>query len=776
MDKSLSQNLQTALAKIDRPGSFCVQGSVPAILPGLEVRKVGPIGLPLTIKQAEELKAQCEQAPYGKGTKTLVDTDVRRVWRLEPNRFALKNPDWETFVKDIVGKVQEELGLESQKLEAHLYDLLLYEPGSFFLPHQDGEKLDRMVATLVIVLPSPHHGGALLVRHEGQEEIIDFGSASGNPFQIHFAAFYADCEHEVRPLREGYRLCLVYNLTLAKGKSGIKAPRASVHVEEVAGLLAQWATDPSARKLAITLTHVYTETSLAWDALKGVDRAVATILDAAARQAGCNAYLALLTLWESGSAEPGDYEYGYSRRGRWHDAVSDEEDGPAEHTMGEVIESSLTAKNLKDIRGEGIPIEELSIDEEELLDPEMLREVDPEEDFEGYTGNAGMTLDLWYRHAAIILWPEKRNYTILCDESAIGTIPLLEKMVGQWRKASKRKAPALKTNCTELAAAILASWRENPHGRDYTGNSKTDQLFELLVTLDEPKLIEIYLTDLMLKDTTLDPGKALASHCQKHGWQTFEPQLTQLFKHTTAASMPRNIRVLEHIGSARPAKDDGWYVLCEGLAGDLIAALERIDLEKKPDWQRPYLDRKAILPGLVRALVVSNQPALLARVVAFTLKQPDKYPLDEVHLATLAGLQAWLKKNVKEPNAGLTQWLAACRVQLQSLTAAEPRQPADFRRPETAVCRCELCRNLNRFLADAAANVHRFSVRQDLRNHLENEIRNRGCDVDCKTERTRSPHTLVCTKNTKSYEAALKKYHVDQKQLAMVRSIESELS
>ena len=64
--------------------------------------------------------------------------------------------------------MQEALGLEKQKLEAHLYDLLLYEPGSFFLPHSDGEKLDRMVATLVVVLPSSFEGGELVVRHDGR--------------------------------------------------------------------------------------------------------------------------------------------------------------------------------------------------------------------------------------------------------------------------------------------------------------------------------------------------------------------------------------------------------------------------------------------------------------------------------------------------------------------------------------------------------------------------------------------------------------------------------
>jgi hypothetical protein len=206
VSSAILEKLDRALGQIDRPGTFCVSGSVPAVLPGLEVEGLGPIGLPLSPKAAKDLIKRCHQAPYGKGEKTLVDTSVRRVWRLEPDHFQLKNPDWGPVLKEIVGKVQEELGLEAQKLTSHLYDLLVYEPGSFFLPHRDGEKLDRMVATLVVALPSPHQGGELIVRHEGQERTIDFGGPKGDTFHIHYAAFYADCEHEVRPLKKGYRL------------------------------------------------------------------------------------------------------------------------------------------------------------------------------------------------------------------------------------------------------------------------------------------------------------------------------------------------------------------------------------------------------------------------------------------------------------------------------------------------------------------------------------------------------------------------------------------
>src|SRR4051794_28508713 len=191
MSGTVAERLRAALKKIDRPGTFCTSGSAPAVLPGLEVEGVGPIGLPLTAKQAEELKARCEQAPYGKGEETLVDTSVRRVWRLTPDRFRLTNPDWQEYVAEMVLTVEKELGLEGQKLDAHLYDLLLYEPGSFFLPHRDGEKLDRMVATLVVVLPSAYRGGELVVRHEGEEQTVDFTRVKNSSNLVHFVAFYA---------------------------------------------------------------------------------------------------------------------------------------------------------------------------------------------------------------------------------------------------------------------------------------------------------------------------------------------------------------------------------------------------------------------------------------------------------------------------------------------------------------------------------------------------------------------------------------------------------
>jgi hypothetical protein len=759
------------LGKIDRPGSFCASGRVPFVLPGLEVEGLGPVGLPLADSQAKGLIKHCRQAPYGKGEQTLVDTSVRRVWKLDPDGFSLTNPEWQGLIEGLVGKVQAELGLEKQKLESHLHDLLLYGPGSFFLPHRDGEKLDRMVATLVVVLPSNYEGGELLVRHEGQERSVDFRGEGAGAFQIHYAAFYADCEHEVRPIRKGYRLCLVYNLTLARSEKPISAPRVSEHVDRISELVGQWAKDESAGKLVITLDHQYTKDGLTWDALKGVDRVKAQVLFEAARRAGCRAYLALLTFWESGSAEYlGSTRY-RSRRRRY-DEYDDEGDA-SDYEMGEVFDSSLTAEHLSDGEGKGLPIGALSVKEDELLDEEALIDVDPEVEFEGYTGNAGMTLERWYRHAAILLWPESLHFDILCDRDSRTLVPLLDEMVTRWGKS---KDADLKAQCLRLAGAILANWTANRYSsidREDTGNG---HLLGSLARLEDPSLIRRYLGEVMVKDAAVDPGKAIVTACQDHGWETFREELRAIMDGTTSESMGRNVRLLDHLCSAKLRKKEGWGELCEDLARALVSAVEAID--KKPaadDWRSAQVDRGEVLARFGQALLASGQGELLSRLIEHALAVPKKYPLTLAHLPALMTLRPWLKKNLKEPSEGLSRWVAACRRQLELLTAQAPREPADFRRPCAVTCKCSECAELKRFLSDPLEREHRFRVRQERRDHLESQIRTHQCDLDVTTERTGSPHTLVCRKNTASFLEDVETYRQNREFLADVRSLEAEL-
>jgi len=77
-----------------------------------------------------------------------------------------------------------------------------------------------MFGTLVIQMPSDYEGGQLTVFHRGKETEYNFSGPEAC-YNFYFAAFYADCQHEIKPVTKGYRLCLIYNL-LYRAKIGAK--------------------------------------------------------------------------------------------------------------------------------------------------------------------------------------------------------------------------------------------------------------------------------------------------------------------------------------------------------------------------------------------------------------------------------------------------------------------------------------------------------------------------------------------------------------------------
>jgi hypothetical protein len=151
-----------------------------------------------------------------------------------------------------------------------------------------------------------------------------------------------------------------------KGKGAAPQPPSyEAQAAQVADLLSAWAkakagpnqaTDDidgaeniegSLQKLVYPLEHAYTPAELAFDKLKGADAAVARLLAAAAPRAGCDLHLALLTVWESGSAQ---YNGSYRRRYRrsWHDEDNDQ-DGD-DHDEFEVVEVLDGGKTLSEWR------------------------------------------------------------------------------------------------------------------------------------------------------------------------------------------------------------------------------------------------------------------------------------------------------------------------------------------------------------------------------------------------------------------------------------------
>ena len=256
------------------------------------------------------------------------------------------------------------------------------------------------MGTLVVNLPSKHEGGELVVRFDGREEVIDFSKAGSYKFS--YAAFFADCEHELRKVTSGYRVCLVYNLLLANAPKLMKT-QSGKHVDEMVTILQGMASIVSAElPKAVLLDHEYTQSNFSASALKLNDLPRVEALLEAAEKADYFAKLALMTHYQMGSCEPDGYYDYYNQHG------TNEEGG----SMGEIYEEYTQIEHWDKA---GIPdLGEITIDQDNIITNIETGVGDPsEEEFEGYTGNAGMTMEYWYHYGAVILWPKNKHIELL---------------------------------------------------------------------------------------------------------------------------------------------------------------------------------------------------------------------------------------------------------------------------------------------------------------------------------------------------------------------------
>jgi hypothetical protein len=224
-------SLLDILGTVERPGDYVAWGSIESVTPRIDIEGIGPLSFPLPESQAKQLLALSQRAPYGRGGETLIDTDVRKVWQIPAGRVAV-GERWRKTMEAITRAASMGLGVDDA-VRAELYKLLVYDEGSFFLPHRDTEKVEGMFATLVVVLPSVHEGGQLVVRHKDQSTTLSLGE--GDLAEVGWAAFYTDCLHELLPVTAGYRVALVYNLVRPAGP--LRAPDHSAQAERVARLL-----------------------------------------------------------------------------------------------------------------------------------------------------------------------------------------------------------------------------------------------------------------------------------------------------------------------------------------------------------------------------------------------------------------------------------------------------------------------------------------------------------------------------------------------------------
>ncbi|KAF1817255.1 hypothetical protein P152DRAFT_407734 [Eremomyces bilateralis CBS 781.70] len=184
---------------------------------GGQGRKVSlPVpGDEMSSRDFQQLLMDCQPATFGKGNAEVLDEEYRKAGKMDVTEFCTnfnlaRHGIVDTVTQALVHSAFEE-EVERNGVRAELYKLNIYSgPSGKFKSHVDTPRSENQMGSLVVCLPSPHQGGALAVRHGGQEVLFDWSSKDSDSIQ--WAAFFSDCEHEVFEVTDGHRVTLTYNL------------------------------------------------------------------------------------------------------------------------------------------------------------------------------------------------------------------------------------------------------------------------------------------------------------------------------------------------------------------------------------------------------------------------------------------------------------------------------------------------------------------------------------------------------------------------------------
>mmetsp|Transcript_44251 Transcript_44251/g.107009 ORF Transcript_44251/g.107009 Transcript_44251/m.107009 type:complete len:817 (+) Transcript_44251:2878-5328(+) len=405
------------LDEIQPPGNFCVGKKIQdtlTFLPRINVKGMEDdrLSLPVPKSQIRELVALAERAPFGKGLDTVLDESVRKAWQIDATNISFDEGDvnkpWKKALKVVTQFCVESLCsanlLQHSQVDANLYKMLVYDTGGHFQKHVDAEKEPGMFATMVIQLPSKHDGGQLNVYHGKESRTFDFSNRSDDSFFV--SSFFADCEHELLPVTAGYRVCLVYNLVMSTSQIGnVALPSANAADSEIRLMRRMARQLESDKKLSHVqgyfLEHKYTQTNLNFRNLKGRDKSVADTLRGVQDENGNPLYVVSLMLMQYSVSGSQDY-YG-GGMGDVYDEGYDSKIwiGPDDKPLGDFrLAFDFENQVLRDLG-----------DDHDIM--EMFDEEQPdEEEVEGYTGNAGPTVDYVYYKSLVVFWPKSAQYEI----------------------------------------------------------------------------------------------------------------------------------------------------------------------------------------------------------------------------------------------------------------------------------------------------------------------------------------------------------------------------
>ena len=720
-----------------------------------------------------------------------------------------------------------------------------------------------MFGTLIVQLPSDYSGGDLVVEHAGKENVFSFNGIEGCT-NFHYAAFYADCQHELKKVTKGYRLCLVYNLLYTgSGLPPVPAENGMI-VSQLVATMKQWSDEAIQHKgpamMAYILEHMYSLAGLSFKALKNADRAISEVLVSACQEANFDLYLAHVSCSESWSATC--YYNDYS--------------------VEDLCDDSIAASDFVSPPGQPPAyFTGLNLDDGCLVPEDRFKEGDPdEEECSEATGNEGATVERWYKYTALVFWPIQRRLvnvgcTMLTNKlkaevlecesplnqkqkkesvklarelvasdqhtpqsaklllkclHALGQTELIKQLLSGKisdyvrDKSFREQAFSLcgsltiwdsmkqgllsflisskeftvcceiinelftisnkhpsntepKVLCKKLASTYVASLNTTTDKRYESSNTDLGiSMLRILQSIGDARLVSHFLVVLASISRSYYPNKNDITQFLKSqsfiselfviggnlGWETLKPGLQAIFKKALPANIAVYTEFLYKLCSEKEVNSQQKPVCAEALTiiVNLLTAEQDFDPSSsnqshrfRSSWDFMYGDQrqspnearsKDFVTCILKLLVILNCPVqtTTSLVTAF-LRQPNRYPLENVLFSALEDLRTWSGNDKSRLITPIVSCFISgignpCSVscinwsQNLSISCCQPR--------------CEDCKTLQQFLNDPVQNQTRFRINQVRRSHIVKQLAKMKANTTHFTQNTGSPHTLIVNK------------------------------
>lgn len=705
-------------------------GALPVDLDDLvvDVAGVGLLRSPLPPAQCKALIALGEPAPFGLGTETLHDTRVRDTWQIPIERV---NVDWGGRLARTLDTAAAVLDLPlGSRLTAELHSMLVYAKGQFFAAHQDSEKADAMVATLVVTLPSRHTGGDLAV-HD-RDRVHAYPAALD---KVSAVVLYADRLHEVRPVRSGHRVSLTFDLLVEQPADPVT--EAAV-VDQAASLLhthfatpwpARWRGEDVGypRLFGYLLDHQYTAAGLSWSRLKGSDVQPAQTLRCAVEQLGGEAVLALTDIhqvWDAAYSPPGWRSYD-------EDDLEDL-DELDDVEPGELIDDEIAVTHWLLPEAPKTTEVSLGLDTREVGAGRQTATLPPyNQQYEGYMGNYGNTIDRWYRRAAVLVWPQRLAFANRAEASPQTALEDLDRRTAGGDPTANQDVLSLAPFWTPAIRSVA-----NPRA-----------LFTRALTVAarlDGSAAQVLLLPFAIPMLQVTDIPAVGALCTRHGTDWVVAQLNRWTgpSHHTVETTPQWLAELPDLADALRE----WSPVAAALVGIVWSGVERSLTQLAAMHPRPSVlvavGQQIDPTGCVlQAAARAGQPELARQIAATVTGSSVLLPV-AVGLSWAA--REWAADTRRASGVGDIARYAA--QQLSAELATAPRDPDDWSMTLPLGCDCKECTTLAAFLADPTERVLSWPLAQQGRDHVERQLRAAEAPVAGHTIKKGRPYTLQLTK------------------------------